>query len=509
MEEQKDKGDEAKVQGGGAERGGVWNIHKPPLCEELEWRRDSGRDLLQDSTVCGTSGNVNMVAEPKPHQTGRKRQNVSKTGNDCAARINLPVRGVSFKGPLYPSLKVPTNPKLDSTGITHTFPQIPEGPSDREGNDRAQESSSPAEEGTGIARSPKGWIDLSFSAVHERAEGWWTTKGGLVRTRRDNRNRDAGAIRANIAVVCFRAEFSANVIFEHSSEVENGVRSTCLRANPPSSFPADSISLYYASTAFPPRLAPPLKRPRLMPPTRAQHPKLQKQQSTVNTGTIPDLNQLKVYSNPDILICGNCREMFTELGELLEHKRNYCKLRFTCKCHTFNGAAPRDSTTALLCVLCKLSFPSAWELMVHAQAAHMINIYELGTRAPSPSRSPSLDQPKESSPSPQDFQEIKATDCEERAEEEELDGHELIPSPDSGKSTDNEAALSPIKIRSDVNGLDHEDCDELIHVENTTQACIMHTLSIDSSLELNSDTNSRTTSGTVMALTNGSLSAKE
>lgn len=76
------------------------------------------------------------------------------------------------------------------------------------------------------------------------------------------------------------------------------------------------------------------------------------------------------------------------------------------------------------------------------------------------------------------WQEIKATDCEERAEEEELDGHELIPSPDSGKSTDNEAALSPIKIRSDVNGLDQEDCDELIHVDNTTQACIMHTLSI-------------------------------
>lgn len=25
---------------------------------------------------------VNMVAEPKPHQTGRKRQNVAKTGND-------------------------------------------------------------------------------------------------------------------------------------------------------------------------------------------------------------------------------------------------------------------------------------------------------------------------------------------------------------------------------------------------------------------------------------------
>lgn len=78
-------------------------------------------------------------------------------------------------------------------------------------------------------------------------------------------------------------------------------------------------------------------------------------------------------------------------------------------------------------------------------------------------------------------QETKASDYEERAEEEDLDGHELLPSPDSGKSTDNEAALSPIKIRSDVNGLDHEECDELIHVENTTQACIMHALSIVSS----------------------------
>ena len=25
---------------------------------------------------------VNMVAEPKAHQTGRKRQNINKTGND-------------------------------------------------------------------------------------------------------------------------------------------------------------------------------------------------------------------------------------------------------------------------------------------------------------------------------------------------------------------------------------------------------------------------------------------
>lgn len=36
--------------------------------------------------------------------------------------------------------------------------------------------------------------------------------------------------------------------------------------------------------------------------------------------------------NPDTLICGNCREYFADLSELLEHKRSYCKLRFTCKC---------------------------------------------------------------------------------------------------------------------------------------------------------------------------------
>jgi RNA recognition motif-containing protein len=33
-------------------------------------------------TVLSQILDVNMVAEPKPHQTGRKRQNVAKTGND-------------------------------------------------------------------------------------------------------------------------------------------------------------------------------------------------------------------------------------------------------------------------------------------------------------------------------------------------------------------------------------------------------------------------------------------
>ena len=40
--------------------------------------------------------------------------------------------------------------------------------------------------------------------------------------------------------------------------------------------------------------------------------------------------------SPDILICGNCREMFSDLVDMMEHKRDYCKLRFTCKCDALN-----------------------------------------------------------------------------------------------------------------------------------------------------------------------------
>jgi hypothetical protein len=35
---------------------------------------------------------------------------------------------------------------------------------------------------------------------------------------------------------------------------------------------------------------------------------------------------------PDILICGNCKDLFSNLTDMIEHKKKYCKLRFTCKC---------------------------------------------------------------------------------------------------------------------------------------------------------------------------------
>lgn len=34
----------------------------------------------------------------------------------------------------------------------------------------------------------------------------------------------------------------------------------------------------------------------------------------------------------DILICGNCRELFNGLGKLLEHRRTNCQLRVICEC---------------------------------------------------------------------------------------------------------------------------------------------------------------------------------
>nr|CAD7442008.1 unnamed protein product [Timema bartmani] len=171
-----------------------------------------------------------------------------------------------------------------------------------------------------------------------------------------------------------------------------------------SRLPMAGRSSYYASASFPPgppRLVPPLKRQRLMvPPARpvikAAVPPKQQQPST-------PINQLKTYSE-----YRTSREMFTELQELLDHKKTYCKLRFTCKCHKLNSIKTKSSggggeelcSAMLLCVLCKDSFHSAWDLMVHVQAAHMMNIYELGLPKqdngvknehdlPSPAHSPS------------------------------------------------------------------------------------------------------------------------
>ncbi|XP_069168550.1 uncharacterized protein [Procambarus clarkii] len=162
-----------------------------------------------------------------------------------------------------------------------------------------------------------------------------------------------------------------------------------------------------------PRLTPPLKRPRLMVPNLRQQPRAQspkkvatpgledlktysgapvKQKSGLTTvrnskGQVPEAvkmgiasTSIRETSSPDILICGNCRELFSNLSDFIDHRRTYCKLRFTCKCSSHNGVMRTEESALLLCALCKENFASAWDLMVHAQAAHMVNIYQLGSK---------------------------------------------------------------------------------------------------------------------------------
>lgn len=215
--------------------------------------------------------------------------------------------------------------------------------------------------------------------------------------------------------------------------------------------------------------------------------------------------------NPDVLICGNCRECFSEITELLDHKRTYCKLRFACKCQQTKvggcvgtpvaatpqttttqaaaaaaaeasslstskkgiaggpdtdidlcgnlivfaeipspptspsssvglvGAAPTAAAAAatarLLCVVCKSLFLSPWDLMVHVQAAHMINIYELGTSGSSSSSSSTqliqaVSPPLAASSSPEKEPTISAGDSVKLT----LNGSETKPSADKNNS---------------------------------------------------------------------------
>ena len=77
--------------------------------------------------------------------------------------------------------------------------------------------------------------------------------------------------------------------------------------------------------------------------------------------------------SPDILICGNCREMFSDLVDMLDHKRDYCKLRFTCKCEDEQV----DNPPVLTCNTCGQDFTDPWDLMEHVQDVHTLNIYQL------------------------------------------------------------------------------------------------------------------------------------
>jgi len=92
-----------------------------------------------------------------------------------------------------------------------------------------------------------------------------------------------------------------------------------------------------------------------------------------------DLDSLKTYSAPDILICGNCRMCFDSIIQLICHKRHYCKLRFTCKCEDEKDILRVDNSLPgiLQCSSCNQDFKNPWDLMEHVQDVHALNIYQL------------------------------------------------------------------------------------------------------------------------------------
>ncbi|XP_013382175.1 heterogeneous nuclear ribonucleoprotein C isoform X3 [Lingula anatina] len=76
------------------------------------------------------------------------------------------------------------------------------------------------------------------------------------------------------------------------------------------------------------------------------------------------------YDSPDILICGNCKWIFTDFEELALHKRRTCQLKFLCKCKR-----PDGEPAVVSCATCKKVFPTSWELCNHCQTEHNMSIF--------------------------------------------------------------------------------------------------------------------------------------
>ncbi|XP_023221948.1 uncharacterized RNA-binding protein C3H8.09c-like [Centruroides sculpturatus] len=78
------------------------------------------------------------------------------------------------------------------------------------------------------------------------------------------------------------------------------------------------------------------------------------------------------YNNPDILICGNCKELFDGIQAFFEHKKQNCKLRFSCKCEKESST---DAPTVPVCMKCETKCSNWWDLVQHAEIEHNLVLY--------------------------------------------------------------------------------------------------------------------------------------
>ncbi|XP_055700677.1 uncharacterized protein LOC129800366 isoform X2 [Phlebotomus papatasi] len=349
-------------------------------------------------TVLSQTLDVNMVAEPKPHQIGRKRQNVTKTGNDwdyyydsyCASTLlptnaPRPIKRQRLMGPQQQQLQ------LQQNRLTVSVQQI---------------------------NGKVNLLSIQPSPQNQQQQMTLPTSP-LPNGSHNNANGHNGA----------------------ADGVVNG---------------------------------------------NGGDPQSHASQHLVNGQQL--FETFKVYSNPDTLICGNCRESFSNLSDLLDHKRTYCKLRFTCKCHQISSDRNFSNYPRLLCVVCKDPFSNPWDLMVHAQTAHMINIYELGNDT-GPSTTTASDAPdtatsKDEAPSTKD-----ASDAPEDISSQSATNFKEDPDPANPSSTDvnlfEETAPSsspPSPVTEDtalkVNGSVSSQKDSR---EGSASPCIVGALSIEPS----------------------------
>lgn len=76
-------------------------------------------------------------------------------------------------------------------------------------------------------------------------------------------------------------------------------------------------------------------------------------------------DELNRYAFPDTLICGNCREVFTDWVDFRDHRKK------ACSC----AAKLEDEPDQVFCFVCKEGFARSWRLLTHLTKEHNLQVY--------------------------------------------------------------------------------------------------------------------------------------
>lgn len=117
---------------------------------------------------------------------------------------------------------------------------------------------------------------------------------------------------------------------------------------------------------------------------QAGEPNPFKKRKGENGAPIPQLLESSVYQTSgaagegyygyDIIICGNCKEQFTDVYSLNEHKQMGCQLVYNCRCAALQQKAANEPAV-LTCATCQQTYQNSWDLLSHAQVDHQVLLY--------------------------------------------------------------------------------------------------------------------------------------